>query len=235
MIFRGHEDATWEVKSTFQRQSDTLEIERNEWFGNALHQAFLDYVGPRGLIRPNPELLAEALSNPDIDPWFELLKEMQQHPEKYNHDSRFRGTNLLDWTRDLDVALAIASEHPEIEGMIYAVDAMMPRGLPLSDISVQSAFERMQASIDEGTLPGLPIIFHPRQQTAYERVRRQSPIYIAQIDLRYSLDHVWREYEQTNGLDEPIFRRVAVSTSVKREARMDLSNRGKTIDWLLDR
>ncbi len=232
ILFRGHARSFWEVESTFARNVRGHFDAKEKWYGNRLHQELLDKFGKQ--LRPSAELLKISEDDPAIDPWFELMKRVQQHPEQFSKQTCIPGSNLVDWSLEFDVALAFATEIESESGAIYLFDACSS-GPIFMRRQVRDILDLMQQNIVQGHLPGLPLVFCPSRQIGYERAERQKARYVAQMDLRFSLDHAWRNRENALGDGHRIFHRLEVAPSVKKEACAVLLENGPTIPWLLNR
>lgn len=229
VFLRGQADATWSIRSTFARHCKGRFDEADPWYGNRIHQAYLDkFLGEMG---PSPELRERARSE-RLDEYFELMRRMQQHPHEFEAAGVIPGTNLLDWTQEADVALAFAAEDESRDGALLLFD-IVACGQILIQRSLASVLTMMQEQLDDGRVSGLPIIFSPPRQSSYLRVERQRPYYVAQMDLRYPLEHVLEMHERATS-PHLILRRIILTPSVKAEIDCDLAERGRSREWLLE-
>ncbi len=228
VLYRGQSSSQWPINSTFARNASGHFDVHDQWYGNRLHQAYIDKF--RFVIRPSPELLT-AEAKLGVDAYFELMKRMQQHPEEFSGRKCIEGTNLVDWTMDREVALAFASEHPDREGVLYVLDAVEAGEIlmirPVSDI-----LDIMERQLANGEIHGAPILFCPNRQINYIRADRQKARYIAQTDLRHSLDEVWRTTERVRGRGR-IFHRILIPPNVKAQICDEAIKTGRTRSWLL--
>ena len=205
LVFRGHRKREWLLDSTFVRSckstlfgiTDGSKFSRRFVDSMDLHLALLNlFLLKFGvLVRPSEELTSLEAQR-GIDPWFELMKRIQQHPDEL-HDGHFRikGTNLLDWTKSADVALYFANEDRNAEGAIFICDATAT-GNTQQIIPVGDILEKMNASGNGGNSLGVPLMFHPPRQILNQRAKNQQAIYFAQMDLRHDLEAVWRLCEE---------------------------------------
>lgn len=146
-----------------------------------------------GLMGPSEELRSVA-SKHGVDPWFELLKRCQQYPAE--DMPQLRGTNLLDWSRDPNVALYFANEGRAGEGAVFACDATST-GKTLQVIPVADIFTRLREQMLDGRSNGMPLLFSPKRQIAYARAKNQQAVYFAQMEMRLDLAAQWRLLERT--------------------------------------
>ena len=200
-LFRGHCRRQWLLDSTFARSIKTtlFGIEPHEKLSRRIvesgecHLALLNlYLLKFGVLtHPSEELEAKAREN-KLDPWFEWMKRLQQYPEE---DGYFlKGTNLLDWTPLVDIALYFANENRAGEGAIYFCDATAT-GKSQQIISVAQILNKMREIGNLGAPLGAPLMYCPPQQIFNPRPKNQQAIYFAQMDLRYDLETIWRMRE----------------------------------------
>ena len=114
ILYRGQANSDWLLDSTFVRNSIVslfnidnylalpASIRQRVSFHRAVASLFLMKFDR--IIRPSKEALQKELSH-GIDPYFELLKHIQQYPEKYIDVPFIKGTNLIDWTYNVNIAL----------------------------------------------------------------------------------------------------------------------------------
>lgn len=240
VVFRGHRKRNWLLDSTFVRSCKTTlfgvaedsrlseRIVKSVDLHLALLNLFLLKFGV--LVRPSNELDSHMIEA-GIDPWFELMKRIQQHPEENNEGPfRLRGTNLLDWTESSDVAMFFANEGRDGDGAVYVCDATAT-GKTLQIIPVGEILEKMKASGNAGNSLGIPLMFHPRRQVLNQRAKNQKAIYFAQMDLRYDLESVWKIQEQ--GLNnETIILKLVLPAGTEAEASADLLKKGITKEFI---
>ena len=103
-FYRGQTNYEWPLDSTFVRESIKYlfgiknyhelnkQIRQSKAFHRAITSLLLLKFGT--LRKPSQEALDHEKTH-DIDPWFELLKNLQQYPEK---DNFIKGTFLVDWS-----------------------------------------------------------------------------------------------------------------------------------------
>lgn len=240
IIYRGHRDRAWLLDTTFVRACKTYlfglkETDRlsDRLVGSVnLHLALLNlFLFKFGiLVKPSQELY-DLEKTRSIDPWFELMKRIQQHPEE-GQDGPFclKGTNILDWTASPDVALYFANEKRAAEGAIYICDATAT-GNTLQTISVEAILDKMHEEGNAGNALGGPLMFHPKHQIANQRAKNQQAMYFAQMDLRVDMERIWRlqESELANGT---IIIKLILPAGTELQVAEYLSNKGITLDFL---
>lgn len=205
LVFRGHRRREWLLDSTFVRSCKSIlfGIDTHSRFSERLagsldlHRALLNlFLLKFGvLVCPSQEL--QALEKPHgIDPWFELMKRVQQHPDE-RQDGPFpiKGTNLIDWTRSADVALYFANENRTGDGALYMCDTTAT-GKTLQVIPVGKILEKMNEDGNAGRPLGTPLMFSPARQILNQRAKNQQAIYFAQMELRTDLETIWRLQEE---------------------------------------
>jgi uncharacterized protein YeaO (DUF488 family) len=229
VLFRGQKDAKWETHSTFARNCKGIFDTSDRWYGNRIHQAYIDKFTKE--LGPSRELKSAERKH-DIDPLFELMRRIQQHPSEFEGKGSIPGTNLLDWSRDVDVALAFAAEDHAIEGALLLFDTVAC-GRIFVEKSLSWVLRTMQQRLVDGLVNGLPQLYFPRRQLSYRRVDRQRPVYVAQMDLRYPIEHVL-EMRERSTKPHLILRRLIITPVVKREIDEYLAACGRSRDWLLE-
>ena len=118
ILFRGQTNGEWPLDSTFVRNSITTLFEIKDYqilppsirHQVSFHRSIASLLLMKfdRIIKPSGEAFAKELSH-GIDPYFELLKHVQQYPETYQESPFIKGTNLIDWTGTLDIALYFAT------------------------------------------------------------------------------------------------------------------------------
>ncbi len=240
LVFRGHGKAEWLLDSTFVRSCKSIlfGIEEHSRFSKRLADSldlhltllnlFLLNFGV--LVRPAAEL-TELEHSRGIDPWFELMKRVQQHPDEMQ-DGPFciRGTNILDWTKSFDVALYFANDNRAGAGAIYICDATAT-GNTLQIIPVGSILDKMHLEGNNGRALGVPLMFHPARQILNQRAKNQQAIYFAQMELRVDLETIWREQEE--GLEnETVIIKLVLPAGTESQVKEYLSKKEITAEFL---
>ena len=202
LLYRGHADREWRLDSTFVRTVKTklLDMAPTDGFAEHVRQCgdlnavlssllllkFGSFAGPSAELRA-----AEAEHG--VDAWFELMKRFQQFP---NEDMReLKGTNLVDWSRNSDIALYFANERREAAGALFVCDATAT-GKTLQVVPVVEILAKLRGQVMNGLSNGRPLLFSPSRQIAYQRAKNQQAVYFAQMELRLDLLELWRLQEQ---------------------------------------
>ncbi len=240
VVFRGHRKKEWLLDSTFVRSCKAVlfGLKEHDKFSQRLcnsrdlHLALLNlFLLKFGtLVHPSQEL-ADLEAKHGIDPWFELLKRVQQHPNEMQ-DGPFciRGTNILDWTKSADVALYFANEGRNGDGALYICDATAT-GKTQQIIPVGGILEKMDKEGNSGKALGVPLVFHPARQILNQRAKNQQAIYFSQMDLRVDLETIWREQEK--GLaDQTIVLKLVLPSGTESKVKKYLLGKGITSEFL---
>ena len=185
--------------------------------------------------KPSKEAFAKEQSH-GIDPWFELLKNVQQYPEDYNNKVYFtQGTFFVDWTESQNIGLYFSvfdgprgNRHiGPTDGALWIYD-----GSSTGNILQEEKLERILNLMTEADFLNaertFPLMFHPKQQTRQLRAENQKPVYIAQMDFRYDLAAVWASYE-TQG-NEKVFVKLRIQQYLKSDLAKYLDSKSITED-----
>ena len=155
VVFRGHRMRKWLLEQTFEKSckstlfgiEEILKFSRHIAESLDLHRALLDLFLLKFdvLVSPTKELVQIEASR-DIDPWFELMQRIQQHPYEiqYGH-FQIKETNLLDWTKSLCKALYFENENRSGDGSVCTCDATAT-GKTLQTIPVGEILDMMNES-----------------------------------------------------------------------------------------
>ena len=209
VLYRGQRDRSWLIESTLSRslKHNWFSIPTGHQFNEPaqnlfeLHRLLVSAVLWKfgHAIGPNPELLALEEQDQEIDSWFELMKRLQQHPEKEKDWDGLPGTPLVDWSQSADVGLFFANRHrtSSQSGAIYMVDATAIGNIQMT-LKVAEILRLLESTLHDRP-PGLPLLFCPPRQIKMLRATRQSARYFMQMDLRYDLSQIWRIHEQNIG------------------------------------
>ena len=231
VLYRGHRDSTWTLDSTFARwATGRFDTSTRESYFN-LARIFLHHFG--GAYGPSAELRQAAADHDGVDEWFELMKRIQQH----NEDQEFEGvnaigTNLMDWSINLDVALSFASLESSTDGSVFLFDAQAA-GAVLIQQPYRQVLDRWTAALDAEEMHGTPLLFCPRRQLADARANRQAARYLAQIDLRGPVDMIWAKREQERPEGGRIWHQLLISPTVKAELSEELAEKGLNYESLM--
>ena len=242
VLYRGHACATWRLDSTFARfvkghilGIDLTEIIMEDYrhsleYYRLLSSLFLCKF--RTLMGPSQELIRVSEENNGLDPWFELMKRIQQYPEE--DLTNLHGTFLLDWTQDWRIAVYFANHERNIqdEGAIYLADMTQAGSILHRDLMVGKIIARLHEAFLEDRPSGCPLIFCPRQQIACQRARNQDVIYVAQMDLRMDLAEYWDISDQERADGGRILLRILLPKGTKQEAEAWLSERDIIEDFV---
>jgi len=228
-LFRGQTNYEWLVDSTFVRYCiqhifDIFdyyilkkEIRQSVSFHRTIASLILLKFGT--VWKPSNESIERERID-DIDPWFELLKNLQQYPER---DHFINGTFLLDWSLSKDIALYFATYSGKGEsrvispghGALWICDAAATG----KTLQTKKLGEILSLMSGEKYLNGnrtFPLLFHPPKQTFQPRSINQVPVYIAQMDYRYDVADVWSGFEHQN--NKRIFIKLILNEGLKHDA-----------------
>ena len=240
-LFRGQTNYEWLLDSIFVRNcikhifaiSDYNELKNEIRHTVSFHRTITSLLLLKfGTVwKPSQESFEREKSD-DIDPWFELLKNLQQYPEK---DYFINGTFLVDWSRSKDIALYFATytgkgvtrNASSGHGAVWIYDAAATGNI----LQTKKLGEILSLMSSEEFLNGnktFPLLFHPPKQTFQPRSTNQVPVYIAQMDFRYDLADVWTSYENKN--KKRVFIKLILREDLKSGAVKHLESQGVTED-----
>jgi hypothetical protein len=236
-LFRGQRERKWLLDSTFARackkiifgiepwqiirfKEFRLSVEHQQVLLNLFFFKF-DFVA-----RPSQELQSLEETH-GIDPWFEFMKRLQQYPEE--DSSHLEGSFILDWTKNLDVAIYFANEAREGEGALWIAD-VTATGKTLQIIKVKEILDKMGDAASRNASQGIPLIFYPQKQLAQKRATNQDAVYIAQMDLRADLSELWDNLR--NQQRENIFIKIILPVGTEQECTEYLNSKGTTKKFL---
>ncbi len=209
ILYRGHRDRSWLIDSTIARSLKQIWLRTppgdqfNKRAQNTfeLHRLLISAVLWKfgHAMGPCPELFVLEHQDPEIDPWFELMKRLQQYPDKEPDWEALPGTPLVDWSSSSDIALFFANRHrtSSQSGAVFILDATEIGPIQMKR-KVAEILRRLEEELHDRS-PGLPLLFCPPKQTLMLRAKRQSAYYFAHMDLRCDLSELWRIHEQTIG------------------------------------
>lgn len=237
LLYRGHADRRWRLDSTFVR-----EVKRNLFSMSPL-AGFSDKLRVSGdlnlsltgllllkfgtLVRPSEELLAFERDH-GVDPWFELMKRYQQYASEDHPE--FKGTPLVDWTSNPEVALYFANERRSGTGAVFVCDATAT-GKTLQHLPVIEILATLRTQLLRGQANGQPLLFAPKKQIANPRPKNQAAVYFAQLELRLDLQEQWRLKEASQP-DEAILVKLLLPGDSEAECARYLESRGVTASFI---
>lgn len=241
VLYRGHTRSAWRLDSTFARfvKSHILGIDPTELIKEDYRHS-LDFYRLTSslflckfmtLMGPSEELVRVSDNN-GCDPWFELMKRIQQYPEE--DLTNLRGTFLLDWTQDWRIAVYFANYKRSVkdEGVICIADMTRAGAILHQDLMVGEIISRVHEAFLQDQPFGSPLIFCPRQQIACQQARNQDAIYVAQMDLRLDLAEHWDVADQERADGGQILLRILLPKGTKQEAEAWLAEHGIIKDFV---
>jgi hypothetical protein len=243
-LYRGQSNSAWPLDSSFLRNSIVKlfgindcrifseKIRQQIEFHRAITSLFL--LKFRTILLPSKEAFDKQNSH-NIDSYFELLKHIQQCPEKYKEVDFIEGTFLIDWTYTQDIALYFATfdgdrEKRQItknDGAVWIYDSSSTGKIQMTEKTDNIINLMASSSFMNGT-KSLPLIFHPNTQTIQPRALNQTPVYISQMDFRYDLADIWANYEMNNG--NKVFLKLQIKESIKQDLAKHLESKGITVE-----
>ena len=242
-LFRGQTNYEWFVDSTFVRNciqnifgiSDYHKLDKEIRETSCFHRtiASLLFLKFGTVWKPSQESI-ERENNDNIDPWFELLKNLQQYPEK---DYFINGTFLLDWSRSKDIALYFATYKGKGKarsvstghGAVWICDTIAT-GKTLQEKKVGEILSLMNGEEFLNGNKTFPLLFHPPKQTLQGRATNQEPVYIAQMDFCYDVADIWSGYEDQN--NKRVFIKLILKEDFKYSAVKYLKSQGVTEEFV---
>lgn len=241
LLFRGQADSRWLLDSTFVRW-----VKKNILGISSLEKLKPDYQSSKQanhllgelllykfgeLTNPSRELWDLAEKNPELDPWFEWMKRIQQYPKE--DLGPIRGSFLLDWTQSWKVATYFANEDrdPDTTGAVFIADTTAMGSILHRDKKVGEILQLFEEAIYNERAVGCPLIFYPRAQILQQRAKNQDAIYIAQMDLRYDLTELWVKMMESNE-EDLLFIKLALPAGTSEECNRWLKEESITRDWL---
>jgi hypothetical protein len=234
-LFRGHADYQWRLDCTLVRTmlahkpALTPSYPRPLSFHTKITDIILAKLGKlteapntklKGFWRLSDEALEKELTH-GIDPWFELMKKLQQYAEK---DSEPKGTFLIDWTIDPDIAIYFATYVGrrasrvlrDSHGAVWIWDPH-PTGKVLMTKKLGEILTMMRAdAFRVAAGHSTPLILHPSKQTRMLRAMGQKPVYVSQMDYRYDLADVWCGMEERSS--SAMFKKIILTSAVLQES-----------------
>ena len=242
VLFRGHASTAWRLDSTFARfiKEHILGIDITELIKEDYRHS-LEYYRLfsslflckfRVLMGPSKELIRVSDENKGLDPWFELMKRIQQYPKE--DLTNLNGTFLLDWSQNWRIAVYFANHerNNQDDGAIYLADLTQAGSILRQDLMVGEIITRLQEAFLEDRTSGCPLIFCPRKQIACQRARNQDAIYVAQMDLRVDLAEYWNIVDKERADGNRILLRIFLPKGTKQETGEWLDEQGIIEDFV---
>ena len=240
-LYRGQTNYEWFVDSTFVRNciqhifniSDYHQLKNDIRHTVSFHRTIASLLLLKFGTVWKPSLEAfEREESDNIDSWFELMKNLQQYPEK---DYFINGTFLLDWSLSKDIDLYFATYKGKGKkrsvslghGAVWIFDAVTTGKI----LQTKKLGEILSLMSGEEFLNGnktLPILLHPPKQTHQPRSINQVPAYIAQMDFRYDIADIWASYENYN--NKRVFIKLILNEDFKQDAARYLESQNITED-----
>jgi len=234
-LCRGHADRDWLLESTLARSCKQLilGLSPSEAIGQRVqesveyHRIVLNVLLLKfGVIERPP---CEDARNRDT--WYELMRELQQYPERDLH--HLKGTFYLDWTVSPDVAVFFANVARMGDGAVWVCDAAAT-GKTLQEKQLGEILDLMNetGNRDDPGAPGCPLLFHPPSRSLDLRAERQQAVYIAQMDLRFDLASLWISQEENEDSTDRIFVKLILPNGTQQDCSSYLAQSGITESWL---
>lgn len=231
-LFRGHTDYQWRLDCTFVRTMLAHKFALNPPYPRPLsfHTELTDQLLTKfgRFWKPSEEALEKEITH-GIDSWFELMKRFQQYAED---DSEPKGSFLVDWTIDPDIALYFATYVGrgvsrvlrECPGAVWIWDPQ-PTGKVLQTKKLGEILTMMRAdAFRVGANHSTPLILHPSKQTHMLRAVRQKPVYVSQMDYRSDLADVWCGIEERSS--SAVFKKIILTDAVLHDCVLHLQRNG---------
>ncbi|SFM86862.1 FRG domain-containing protein [Nitrosomonas communis] len=239
VLFRGHRERKWLLESTFARSFKSILLQNSPEQKSlkqmvrfhGLHWVAHDLLLKKyeKLVQPSTGLIA-AENEHGIDAYFELMKRIQQYPDEPDHPHFLKGTNFLDWTLSLDVALYFANEEKNGDGAIFICDATAA-GPTLQKLPLLEVLKKMREQLDAGQSRGGPLLFNPPKQILNHRAKNQQAVYFAQMNLLFDLNYIWKIREN----DQPgnkICIKLVLPAGSEAKASKYLEEKGVNHDYI---
>ena len=232
-LYRGHADSNWLLESTFARtcKKNILDLlphekpypyvrESTDYHRVVVNLLMLKYGV---LIRPPDE------DDQEIDYWFDLMKLYQQYPGK---DHNFlKGTFFLDWSLSQKVALFFANLNRQRDGSLWIFDSVASGNILHRQVGAILDLMNERCNGPNPVAPGIPLIFYPDKPKYYEQAENQKARYVAQMDLRYDLEDIWKTQE-SNMNGELIYVKLILPNGTQSVCNQYLMEKGITKTWL---
>lgn len=203
-LYRGHCERDWLLDCTFVRyvKEHILGIHptsnvRSDYRFSASYQRLLGelFLYKFGTSTAPHDNLVVLAGNENIDPWFEYMKRIQQYPKE--DLGTLQGSFLIDWSQRPEIAVYFANDGRgyDSEGAVWVADTSAMGAVLHQDIHVGEILHIFEEALRADRPMGIPLVFYPRKQLAYDRAKNQDAIYIAQMDLCCDLAEIWNGLE----------------------------------------
>jgi len=231
-LYRGHADYQWRLDCTLVRTLLSEEFSSDPPYPRpvSFHTKVVDVLLEKfgKFWKPSREAFEKELSH-GIDPWFELMKRFQQYAEE---DSKPKGTFLIDWTTDQNIALYCATyvgrgasrAFTDCPGALWIWDPV-PTGKVFQTKKLGEILPMMRADAFRiAANHSTPLILHPEKQTRMLRAIRQKPVYVSQMNYRQDLADVWTGIE--NASSSVVFKKIIITDTLLEDCALHLRQQG---------
>lgn len=240
ILYRGQTNTNWPLDSTFVRNSistlfgikDYTQLPSHLRKRNTFHRAIASLLLMKfdQIVKPSKEAYEKEQSH-GIDPFFELFKNVQQYPERYDDSPFIKGTNFIDWTNNINIALYFstfegfsdARRISDGDGAAWVYDASSTAKILQID-KMQKILNNMTTYEFLNGEGALPLMFHPQKQTNQIRASNQKPVYIAQMNFSFSLSEVWEQYQKET--NRKVFIKIQIREDIKNDIAKHLESKG---------
>lgn len=242
-MFRGQRRLDWLLDSTIARSFKQMrgmpiikrysEIDLEDT--QLQHQLAKLWLKKVKSVQLSPELLALEAQGADV--YFEYHRHHQQNPDdKFINDVDPKGTNFIDFSYDWKVALFFANNRRKEsdEGVVYIVRQAV-LGPVYQTKPYSHTIENMQnALLDKDKAYGhLPLMIYPQGQVNNSldpKPKRQSAVYIAQMDFRFDLELSWKLRHLMT--DNQVYIKMVLPAGTQKEVATFLDTEGITQEYL---
>lgn len=242
LLFRGHADYRWLLDSTIIRW-----IKKNVFGISELSKLKSPFqcsqyanlfLGSLLLFKfkvstsPSKALLQLVENNPQIDPYFEWMKRIQQYPKE--DLGAIEGSFLLDWTQNPNVALYFSNlrSDDKTAGAVFIADSTAMGSVLHRDKKLEEVLEQYAEKIFGNEAVGCPLLFSPRAQKHQKRATNQEAVYFAQMDLRLDLAEHWSLMMEKCQDGDLLFIKLILPPGSGEQCKKWLEEKGITKDFL---
>ena len=237
-LYRGHADYQWLLDCTLVRTILAQEFGANPQYPRHIdfHTKLTDLLLTKfgRFWNPSQEAFEKQVSD-NIDAWYELMRRFQQYAE---YDSEPKGTFLIDWTIDMNIAFYFATyagrgssrQIANTPSAVWIWDPV-PTGKIWATKKLGEILLMMRSNdFRVAAKYSAPLIIHPSKQTQMLRAVNQKPIYVSQMDFRCDLAEVWCSVEAES--KRKVFIKLILSESVIRDSVKYLQQKGVTENFV---